>query len=142
MIVNAGKLKIEEEHLFSIHAVVSVTVCVALLAADGKLLLVAGAAELFLVSYILAALDAVERQTKRGLFIVKIKGIAVALNGEGYRLFDYVVVHLRKSLFGIKAAGCRSLYAHSLDDRAAFKGSALLAASRVVPLLGRSLGNL
>ena len=82
VIVKACQLKVEEENAAAVHSVVCVSVSVTLLAADSKILLVAGATELFLVAHVFSTLNAVKRQTERRLFVIEIECVAIALGGK------------------------------------------------------------
>ena len=142
VIVKARQLKVEEKNATAIHSVVGVSVRVALGAADGEVLLVAGAAELFLESDVLTALDAHKRHAECGHLVVEINDLLISAAGEGYRLLDDLEVHCGESFLGVIAEGCGTAHRHTLDLGARFKLYGFLACFGSIPELGVGLGEL
>ena len=134
-VVKAGELKVEEKNVFALHVEALRAVCVADSSSFCKIKLIAMLAELFLVSYVLSALNAHKGLTDAGLFVVKIYLCAVLFERESNGLFNCLIVKLCKTLFCKKAVGCGAAGAHSVNDSAAGKNLELFLGIAEVPVV-------
>ena len=109
VIVHARQLQVKEQDSFALHAEGLLTVGVALGAANGQVLLKAGAAHFSLVADVPPADGALEGSADGGALVVEVDHGAVGAEVVGHGLLHHVVVHLIQALTGVKAHGGGSL---------------------------------
>ena len=140
-VIEPGELEVEKEHAGAVHAVMTCAVCVALGAAHRHFRFIAGAAELFAVSDILAALYAEQRHADGGRLVVEINGRAVCAARERHRFLNDLKLHAGKAFFGIIAERRGAADADTLDNISRREGERFAARAGSVPQLGVGFGN-
>ena len=145
VVVHAGQLQVEEQDSLALHTVLPGAVGVALGAANGQVLLKAGAAHFSLVADVLTANGALEGTADGGALVVEVDHGAVGAEVVGHGLLHHVVVHLIQALTGVKAHGGGSLGGELFHLGAAVQlndvHGLVLVHHGAVPQLGGGLGD-